>query len=231
MTDHPTIVPPIELAQRLPASLRLGTATSSYQIEGAAREDGRGPSIWDTFCDRPGTINDGSSGAVACDHYHRWADDVALMHELGMESYRFSIAWPRIQPDGRGRIEERGLAFYDRLVDGLLAAGIEPVPTLYHWDLPQALQDEGGWPERDTAGRFADYAHIVAERLGDRVTRWATLNEPWCTSTSATTPGPTPPDTPMPQRRWRPPTPCCAPITWRTRPSVRPPPGPRSVPP
>ena len=135
MTDHPTIVPPIELAQRLPASLRLGTATSSYQIEGAAREDGRGPSIWDTFCDRPGTIDDGSSGAVACDHYHRWADDVALMHELGMESYRFSIAWPRIQPEGRGRTEERGLAFYDRLVDGLLAAG---TAARGEWAFPSA---------------------------------------------------------------------------------------------
>lgn len=182
MTDNHTIIPPAELAQRLPASLRLGTATSSYQIEGAIHEDGRGPSIWDVYCTQPGAIDDGSSGAEACDHYHRWADDIALMAELGMESYRFSIAWPRIQPEGRGRVEDRGLAFYDRLVDGLLAAGIEPVPTLYHWDLPQALQDEGGWPDRDTAGRFADYAHIVAERLGDRVTRWATLNEPWCTS-------------------------------------------------
>ncbi|WP_370323999.1 GH1 family beta-glucosidase [Euzebya sp.] len=176
------ILDPTELAARLPSTIRMGTATSSYQIEGAVDEDGRGPANWDVFCATPGTIADGSSGAVACDHYHRMPDDVALMADLGMEVYRFSIAWPRIMPEGAGRVERRGLDFYDRLVDALLAAGIEPVPTLYHWDLPQALEDAGGWPERDTAGRFADYAQVVVERLGDRVTRWATLNEPWCSS-------------------------------------------------
>jgi beta-glucosidase len=174
------ILEPAELAARLPASLRFGTATSSYQIEGAVDEDGRGPANWDVFCRQPGAILDGSSGAGACDHYHRMPQDVALMADLGMEVYRFSIAWPRIQPEGAGGVEDRGLAFYDRLVDALLAHGIEPVPTLYHWDLPWALEEAGGWPHRDTAGRFADYASVVAERLGDRVTRWATLNEPWC---------------------------------------------------
>lgn len=176
------ILPPDELALRLPPSLRMGTATSSYQIEGAVEEDGRGPANWDVFCRRPGVIADGLSGAGACDHYHRMPADVAMMADLGMEVYRFSIAWPRIQPEGRGQVEQRGLAFYDRLVDELLAHGIEPVPTVYHWDLPQPLEDAGGWPARDTAGRFADYAGIVAGRLGDRVIRWATLNEPWCAS-------------------------------------------------
>lgn len=173
---------PAAIAARLPASLRMGVATSSYQIEGAVDVDGRGPSIWDTFCRVPGAIEDGTDGSVACDHYHRMPADVALMADLGMEVYRFSIAWPRIQPVGRGAVEPRGLDFYDRLVDALLAVGIEPVPTLYHWDLPQALEDDGGWPTRDLAGRFADYAHVVAGHLGDRVTRWATLNEPWCAS-------------------------------------------------
>ena len=177
-----SVIDPAEVASALPPALTLGSATSSHQIEGALDADGRGTSIWEVFAAQPGAIDDGSSGAGACDHYNRWADDVAMMADLGMEAYRFSIAWPRIQPEGRGRVEERGLAFYDRLVDGLLAAGIQPVPTLYHWDLPQPLEDAGGWPARDTAGRFADYAHVVAERLGDRVTRWATLNEPWCAS-------------------------------------------------
>ena len=176
------VVPAAEIAARLPASLLMGVATSSYQIEGAVDVDGRGPSIWDTFCRVPGAIEDGTSGDVACDHYHRMPDDVALMADLGMEAYRFSVAWPRIQPTGRGAVEPRGLDFYDRLVDALLAVGIEPVPTLYHWDLPQGLEDDGGWPTRDLAGRFADYAHLVSDRLGDRVTRWATLNEPWCAS-------------------------------------------------
>ncbi len=176
------IIDPTELATRLPAHLRMGTATSSYQIEGAVDEDGRGAANWDVFCTRPGAIDDGSSGAGACDHYHRMPQDVAMMADLGMEVYRFSIAWPRILPEGRGRVEDRGLAFYDRLVDTLLTHGIEPVPTLYHWDLPQALEERGGWTDRDTAGRFADYAGTVVDRLGDRVTRWATLNEPWCSS-------------------------------------------------
>ena len=176
------ITDPAELAARLPASLRMGTATSSYQIEGATTEDGRGRANWDVFCARPGTIEDGSSGAGACDHYHRYAEDVALMAEMGLDVYRFSVAWPRILPSGSGRVEDRGLAFYDKLVDELLSVGIEPVPTLYHWDLPQELEERGGWTDRDTAGRFADYATVVVERLGDRVQRWATLNEPWCSS-------------------------------------------------
>ena len=157
----------------------FGVSTSSYQIEGAASEDGRGPSIWDTFAATPGAVADGDTGAVAADHYHRYRDDVALMDGLGVGAYRFSIAWPRIQPDGSGRIEQRGLDFSRRLIDALLDRGIEPWPTLYHWDLPQPLQDAGGWPARDTAYRFAEYAAVVHEALSDRATRWTTLNEPW----------------------------------------------------
>lgn len=157
-----------------------GAATSSYQIEGGARDGGRGPSIWDTFCARPGAIADGSNGDVACDHVHRWREDVALMRDLDLQAYRFSIAWPRIQPDATARINEAGLAFYEQLVDALLAAGIRPFVTLYHWDLPQWIEDRGGWRSRDTAERFADYTSIVAKRLGDRVRDWMTINEPWC---------------------------------------------------
>ncbi|HEV7974948.1 GH1 family beta-glucosidase [Amycolatopsis sp.] len=159
-----------------------GAATSSHQIEGAVDEDGRGPSIWDTFAATPGKVDNGDTGAVAADHYHRYRDDVALMQKLGLGAYRFSIAWPRIQPDGSGAVEQRGLDFYRRLVDTLLEHGIQPWPTLYHWDLPQALEDAGGWPNRDTAQRFADYAAIVHEALADRVTHWTTLNEPWCSA-------------------------------------------------
>ncbi|MFG1700414.1 GH1 family beta-glucosidase [Nonomuraea sp. NPDC049309] len=156
-----------------------GTATAAYQIEGATGEDGRGPSIWDVFSHQPGRTRDGHTGDVACDHYHRWREDVALMADLGVNAYRFSIAWPRVLPQGAGRVNERGLDFYDRLVDGLLAAGVRPVPTLFHWDLPQALEDRGGWLNRDTAERFADYAAVVAGRLADRVPLWITLNEPF----------------------------------------------------
>ncbi|WP_219506970.1 GH1 family beta-glucosidase [Nonomuraea ceibae] len=156
-----------------------GTATAAYQIEGAADEDGRGPSIWDTFSHEPGRTRDGHTGDVACDHYHRWPEDVALMSELGVGAYRFSIAWPRVQPSGAGPANPKGLDFYERLVDALLAAGITPVPTLFHWDLPQAAQDRGGWLNRDTAHRFADYAALVADRLADRVPMWITLNEPF----------------------------------------------------
>ncbi len=165
-----------------PADFLFGSATASYQIEGAAREDGRGPSIWDTFSHTPGKVWNGDTGDTACDHYHRLEADLDLMAELGLEAYRFSIAWPRIQPSGRGPANEAGLAFYDRLVDGLIARGIRPIATLYHWDLPQALEDEGGWASRATAEAFADYARIVGERLGDRVTVWTTLNEPWCSA-------------------------------------------------
>ncbi|WP_147943832.1 GH1 family beta-glucosidase [Microbispora sp. CSR-4] len=164
------------------ANFLWGTATSSYQIEGAVSEDGRTPSIWDTFCATPGTVADGDTGAVACDHYHRMPEDVALMAELGMDVYRFSLAWPRVQPDGTGPGNPAGIAFYDRLVDELLDKGIRPWVTLYHWDLPQALEDAGGWPSRDTAYRFADYAAIAYDALGDRVDQWTTLNEPWCSA-------------------------------------------------
>ena len=168
------------MTQVFPEGFLWGSATSSYQIEGAATEDGRGPSIWDDFARKPGAIIDGSNGDIACDHYHRYKDDVALMHGMGMQAYRFSIAWPRILPEGTGRIEIRGLDFYDRLVDELLAKGISPYATLYHWDLPSALQKCGGWGNRDIAGWFADYAAICARSLGDRVKDWITLNEPWC---------------------------------------------------
>ncbi|HEX6471502.1 MAG TPA: GH1 family beta-glucosidase [Streptosporangiaceae bacterium] len=168
-----------ELTQ-LPAEFVWGVATSAYQIEGAVAEDGRSPSIWDTFAHTPGKIDGGDTGDVACDHYHRWPEDIELMKRLGVDAYRFSIAWPRIVPGGAGPVNPAGLAFYDRLVDALLEAGITPFPTLYHWDLPQALQERGGWTARDTAGHFAAYAARVAEALGDRVTRWATLNEPMC---------------------------------------------------
>ena len=160
-----------------PKGFRWGTATSAYQIEGAVNEDGRGRSIWDTFCKEPGKIRDGSNGDVSCDHYHRYKEDVALMKGLGAATYRFSIAWPRVFPNGRGKANPAGLAFYDRLADELLAQGIEPWATLYHWDLPQALQDKGGWERRDTALDFADYAAVVAAKLGDRVTNFFTLNE------------------------------------------------------
>jgi beta-glucosidase len=163
---------------QLPAGFVFGTSTASYQIEGAWDEDGKGPSIWDTFTAEPGRIKDGSDGRVACDHYHRLVEDVGLMSRLGLDAYRFSISWPRIQPDGTGGPNERGLDFYDRLVDELVAADIEPMATLYHWDLPQALQDAGGWQARETAERFAEYAAICAARLGDRVAKWVPVNEP-----------------------------------------------------
>ena len=161
----------------LPAGFRLGTATAAAQIEGAADIDGRGPSIWDVFAAEPGRIRGGDSPAVACDHYHRWPADVRDLAELGAHDYRFSISWSRILPAGRGEVNRAGLDFYSRLVDGLLAAGITPVPTLYHWDLPQALQSGGGWLERSTADALADYAAVVVDALGDRVTHWLTLNE------------------------------------------------------
>jgi len=164
---------------QFPADFVWGAATASYQIEGAWDEDGKGPSIWDVFCRVPGAIQNGDTGNVACDHYHRWREDVGLMRELGLRAYRFSISWPRVLPEGRGRVTPAGLDFYDRLVDALLDAGIQPFVTLYHWDLPQALQDAGGWPWRDVTQYFAHYADLVSRRLGDRVSHWITLNEPW----------------------------------------------------
>jgi len=163
-----------------PADFLFGSATASYQIEGAVTEDGRGPSIWDTFCRTPGKVQDGDTGDVADDHYHRWQGDLGLMRDLGLGAYRFSIAWPRIQPLGSGAVNQAGIDFYSRLVDGLLAEGVSPVATLYHWDLPQQLQDAGGWPLRDTALRFGEYAEVMAKALGDRISVWTTLNEPWC---------------------------------------------------
>jgi beta-glucosidase len=164
---------------RFPDEFAWGTATASYQIEGAVHEGGRGASIWDTFCDRPGAILHGDTGEVACDHYHRYREDVALLGWLGARFYRFSLAWPRLMPSGRGAINEAGLDFYKRLLDELDRHAIEPWITLYHWDLPQALEDRGGWPARDTALRFAEYAATVHERLRDRVRYWTTLNEPF----------------------------------------------------
>ncbi|HEY7484860.1 MAG TPA: GH1 family beta-glucosidase [Streptosporangiaceae bacterium] len=164
----------------LPAEFVWGVATSAYQIEGAVAEDGRSPSIWDTFAHTPGKVDGGHTGDVACDHYRRWPEDIEIMKRLGIDAYRFSIAWPRVVPGGGGPVNPAGLAFYDRLVDALLEAGITPYPTLFHWDLPQTLQDRGGWAARDTAEHFAAYAAVVAERLGDRIPRWSTLNEPMC---------------------------------------------------
>jgi beta-glucosidase len=162
-----------------PADFVWGAATASYQIEGAVHEDGRGESVWDRFSATPGKVRGGDTGAVACDFYHRFRDDIGLMHELGLDAFRFSIAWPRIIPEGRGTVNQAGLDFYDRLVDALLEQGIEPFATLFHWDLPQALEDAGGWPVRETAEAFVEYAEVVAERLGDRVRQWTTHNEPW----------------------------------------------------
>ncbi|MBM2621007.1 beta-glucosidase [Actinoplanes sp. LDG1-06] len=163
---------------RFPDGFLFGCSTASYQIEGAVHEDGRGPSIWDTFSHTPGKTLDGDTGDVACDHFHRYPADIDLLGDLGVGAYRFSIAWPRVQPTGVGEPNKAGLDFYDRLVDALLEKGLVPLPTLFHWDLPQALEDQGGWLSRDTSSRLADYAGHVAERLGDRVRRWITLNEP-----------------------------------------------------
>jgi beta-glucosidase len=162
-----------------PDGFTWGVSTSAYQVEGAVGEDSRGESIWDRFSHTAGKIANGDNGDVAVDHYHRWREDVAIMAQLGISAYRFSIAWPRLFPDGRSRLNPAGIAFYDRLVDALLEQGIQPFPTLYHWDLPQALESKGGWRNRSTADWFTDYARAAFERLGDRVTTWFTINEPW----------------------------------------------------
>jgi beta-glucosidase len=164
---------------RFPEGFTWGVSTSAFQIEGAPAEDGRRDSIWDVFCRKPGAIRDGQTAEVAADHYHRWPEDLDLMARLGVGGYRFSLAWPRIQPTGSGPANPAGLDFYERLTDALLARGITPVPTLYHWDLPQPLEDEGGWLARETAARFAEYAGLAAERLADRIPLWITLNEPF----------------------------------------------------
>lgn len=167
------------MAGEFPAGFIWGCATASYQIEGAAYEDGKGESIWDRFSHTPGKVRNGDTGDVACDHYHRYLEDVRLMQELGLKGYRFSISWPRVLPRGYGQVNQAGLDFYNRLVDALLEAEIAPFATLYHWDLPQALQDRGGWPNRDTAKAFGEYAAVVFDELGDRLTNWITLNEPY----------------------------------------------------
>jgi beta-glucosidase len=169
----------IEEQLRFPDGFLWGAATAAYQIEGAPDADGKGPSIWDTFSHTPGKVFHGDTGDVACDSYHRYPEDIAMLQRLGVGAYRFSLSWPRIQPDGRGPANQQGLGYYHRLVDALLDKGITPVITLYHWDLPQALQDKGGWAMRDIAEIFADFAAIAGEALGDRVHRWITLNEPW----------------------------------------------------
>jgi beta-glucosidase len=164
---------------QFPDDFVWGVATAAYQIEGAVDEDGRAPSIWDTFSHTPGKVGNGDTGDVACDHYHRWQGDIQLMRDIGVGAYRFSVAWPRVVPGGTGQVNKRGLDFYDRLVDGLLEANITPFVTLYHWDLPQVLQDRGGWANRDTADAYVAYADAVVRRLGDRVKNWITHNEPW----------------------------------------------------
>ncbi|GAA3610173.1 GH1 family beta-glucosidase [Marihabitans asiaticum] len=173
------VTDPAVLAARLPSDFRLGVATAAYQVEGGVSEGGRGPSIWDTFSHTPGRVWNADTGDTACDHYHRWESDLDLMAELGVDSYRLSIAWPRIQPGGSGPVNRAGVDFYRRLLTGLRERDIEPVVTLYHWDLPQELEDAGGWPARETAYRFAEYAGIAARELGDLVGSWLTLNEPW----------------------------------------------------
>ncbi|KIR61079.1 MULTISPECIES: GH1 family beta-glucosidase [Micromonospora] len=165
-----------------PEGFVWGSATASYQIEGGATEDGRGPSIWDTYSHTPGRTLNGDTGDVAADHYHRWREDLGHIAELGLSAYRFSISWPRVQPGGSGAFNRAGLDFYSRLVDGLLERGVRPVATMYHWDLPQELEDAGGWPARDTALRFQEYAAGIVEALGDRVHTWTTFNEPWCSA-------------------------------------------------
>jgi beta-glucosidase len=168
-----------QLTRSFPAGFTWGAATAAYQIEGAANEDGRGESVWDRFSATPGKVRNGDSGAVACDFYHRYHDDIALMRELGIDAFRFSIAWPRVLPEGRGRVNQAGLDFYDRLVDELLGNGIAPFVTLFHWDTPQAIEDAGGWPARATVDAFSEYVEAVSGRLGDRVGHWITHNEPW----------------------------------------------------
>ena len=170
---------PADSSRAFPSDFVWGAASASYQVEGASEEEGRGESIWDRFAATPGKVRNGEDGAIACDFYHRYPDDIGLMRELGLDAFRFSIAWPRILPEGRGPVNNRGLDFYDRLVDALLDAGIRPFATLYHWDLPQTLEDAGGWPARGTVDAFGEYVQAVVSRLGDRPVQWITLNEPW----------------------------------------------------
>ena len=167
-----------------PKKFVWGAASAAYQIEGASNEDGKGPSVWDVFCQKKGAVWNGQSGEVACDHYHRYKDDVQLMRGIGLQAYRFSISWPRVLPEGVGKVNVRGVAFYDKLVDELLAANITPWVTLYHWDLPSALYNRGGWLNPDSSDWFAEYTRVVVAKLSDRVQHWITLNEPWCSAWS-----------------------------------------------
>lgn len=167
---------------QFPKEMKWGVATAAYQIEGAATEGGRGPSIWDTFSKTPGKVINGDNGDIACDSYHRYEEDVKLMKELGVDTYRFSVSWPRIFPEGVGKVNREGLDYYHRLVDCLLENGIEPMCTLYHWDLPQALQDQGGWGNRETIDAFVAYAELMFKEFGDKIKQWLTINEPWCVS-------------------------------------------------
>ena len=208
------------LASRFPGGFVWGTATSAFQIEGAAREGGRGDSIWDVFCRQPGAILDGGTGDVACDHYHRLEDDLDLLVSLGLRAYRFSIAWPRVQPAGSGAWNEEGMAFYDRLINGLLSRGIAPHITLYHWDLPQALQDAGGWAARSTVDRFVDYAREIGRRFGARVASIATHNEPWVIAILGHKPASLRPACAVAVRLTRPPIICCCHMAWRCAPCV-----------
>lgn len=171
-----------ELANALPKDFLFGVATAAYQIEGAHDQDGRKPSIWDAFSHMPGRVHNGDTGDIACDHYHRWSSDLDMIQSLGMDAYRFSIAWPRVIPDGRGKVNAAGIGFYDKLIDGCLERGIQPFATLYHWDLPIQLQGHGGWAARSTAEAFAEYASVIAGHFGDRLQTLTTLNEPWCSA-------------------------------------------------
>jgi len=206
---------------RFPDGFLWGAATSAYQIEGSPLADGAGPSIWHRFSHTPGRTANGETGDVACDHYRRYAEDVALMRELGLNAYRFSISWSRVLPEGRGRVNPAGLGFYERLVDALLAAGITPNATLYHWDLPAALDDRGGWLNADVARWFADYARIVFDKLDDRVTMWATLNEPWVVTDGGYLHGALAPGHRNLYEAPIAPTICCAPTPRRWKPIAR----------
>jgi beta-glucosidase len=202
---------------RFPEDFVWGVSSAAYQMEGAVTQDGRGESIWDRFCSTPGKVRNGESGAIACDFYHRYRDDIALVRELGAGAFRFSVAWPRILPEGRGKVSEKGLGFYDRLVDALLEAGIKPVAVLYHWDLPQVLENDGGWAARSTVEAFADYSRVVAGHLGDRITQWVTQVEPWVTAWLGYGFGVHAPGGAPQQMRSPPRTTCCSPTAARWR--------------
>lgn len=202
---------------RFPDGFLWGAATASFQIEGSTTADGRSPSIWDTFCEIEGKVVNKDTGDPACDHYRRMPQDVVLMKELGLDAYRFSVAWPRVIPTGTGAVNPAGIDFYSRLVDDLLEHDIRPFVTLYHWDLPQVLDDRGGWLNRDIKDWFAEYTQTVVSHLGDRVTNWTTLNEPWCSSPSPTRSATTHPDTRTRSKGSSRPTTSCSPTAPRSR--------------